>query len=93
MVRQKRGASVARPRTPIGPQGRISSKRLRSGRCTASTRYRDWDGRSRLVQCAADSAAGAKRQLKHKLSERPLFQPTFTGMTLDSSFAALVGLV
>ncbi len=81
---------MARPRTPIGTHGRIASKRLKSGRYTAHTRYRDWDGQSRLVQCTADSSAAAERQLKLKLSGRPLFQPTFTGMSPDSSFPVLV---
>lgn len=81
---------MARPRTPIGTHGRIAGDRLRSGRYSARTRYRDWDGKARTVQCTADSRAAAERLLKHKLSERPLFQPTFTGMNADTGFGALV---
>lgn len=78
---------MARPRTPIGTHGRIACRRLFSGRYEARTRYRDWDGKSREVQYTAGSVAAAERQLKRKLSERPLYQPMFTGMSADSSFA------
>lgn len=81
---------MARPRTPIGTHGRIACRRLSSGRYEARTRYRDWDGKSREVQHTAGSVAAAERQLKRKLSERPLYQPMFTGMSADSSFADLV---
>lgn len=86
----KLGSRMGRPRTPIGTHGRITCNRISSRRYCARTRYRDWDGKARIVQCTADSRAAAERLLKHKLSERPLFQPTFTGMSADTSFGALV---
>ncbi|MDN5699707.1 MAG: hypothetical protein L0G85_05240 [Kocuria sp.] len=81
---------MARPRTPFGTHGRITCDRISSSRFCARTRYRDWDGKARIVQCTADTRAAAERLLKHKLSERPLFQPTFTGMCAETSFGALV---
>lgn len=81
---------MARPRTPIGTYGVIAHRRLPGGRHEARTRYRDWDGKSRHVQCTADTRPAAERELKKKLSERSLFHPGFTGMSADSSFPALV---
>lgn len=81
---------MARPRTPIGTFGTISTARLSSGHHVARTRYRDWDGKSRHVQATAEARPAAERQLKKKLAERSLFHPGFSGMSADSSFPALV---
>lgn len=81
---------MARPRTPIGTFGIISTSRTAQGRHIARTRYRDWDGKSRHVQVTANTRPAAERALKKKLSERDLFHPGFSGMTADSGFPALV---
>lgn len=56
----------------------------------ARTRYRDWDGKNRLVQATASSRSTAERKLKQKLAERSLYQPGFNGMSADSPFPKLV---
>ncbi|WP_220456727.1 tyrosine-type recombinase/integrase [Changpingibacter yushuensis] len=81
---------MARPRTPIGAFGVVSTRRTDGGRCVARTRYRDWDGKSRHVQVTGATRPTAERELKKKLSERDLFNPGFSGMSADSSFPALV---
>lgn len=81
---------MARPRTPIGTFGSITTTRTPGGRCVARTRYRDWDGKSRHVQTTGATRPSAERSLKKKLAERDLLQPGFTGMTADSPFPALV---
>ena len=81
---------MARPRTPIGTFGSITTTRTPGGRYVARTRYRDWDGKSRHVQATGATKPSAERSLKKKLAERDLFQPGFTGMTADSPFPALV---
>jgi hypothetical protein len=81
---------VARPRTPVGTFGAITTARANGGRYVARTRYRDWDGKSRHVQITADTRPAVVRALKKKLAERDLFHPGFTGMSADSAFIALV---
>lgn len=81
---------MPRPRLPIGTFGEITFRRVARGRVEARTRYRDWDGKTRLVQATADGSPAAERALKVKLSERSLFQSSFTAMTPDSDFTALV---
>ncbi len=81
---------MGRPRTPIGTFGKIRVVRVASGRVTASTRYRDWDGMSRQVSATADTKAAAERALKSKLSQRSLFQPGSGDITPDSGFPELV---
>lgn len=66
---------MARPRTPIGTFGVITTRRTDGGRYVQVT------GATRLT---------AERALKKKLSERDLFHPGFAGMSADSSFPALV---
>ena len=81
---------MARPRTPIGTFGSITTRRTDGGRYVARTRYRDWDGKSRHVQFTGATRPTAERLLKKKLAERDLFHPGFSGMSADSSFPALV---
>ncbi|MGO2933632.1 tyrosine-type recombinase/integrase [Microbacterium sp.] len=81
---------MARPRTPIGTFGIITTRRRNSGRYVARTRYRDWDGKGRHVQITGTTRPTAERLLKKKLSERDLFHPGFSGISADSSFPALV---
>ena len=81
---------MPRPRTPIGTFGKIGHRRLGKGRCEARARYRDWDGKLRVVQCTGSTRAAAELALKRKLAERSLFQPGFIGLSADSRFSALV---
>ena len=81
---------MARPRTPIGTYGTISIRRQPSGRYAARTRYRDWDGKSRLVQVTGLTRAQAQRVLKAKLADRSLFHPVGAALSPDSPFPELV---
>lgn len=82
---------MPRPRLTVGTFGEISFRKVGSGRVEARARYRDWDGRARLVQATGGTRRGAERALKAKLAERSLFQPTsFSALTPDSTFAELV---
>lgn len=40
---------MGRPRTPIGTFGVIATRAQPSGSYIARARYRDWDGKNRLV--------------------------------------------
>lgn len=81
---------MAKPRIPIGTFGEIGFRNGGAGKVVARTRYRDWDGALRQVQATATSKAAAERKLKSKLAERQLLQPSFTSITADSGFGALV---
>lgn len=81
---------MPRPRLTIGTFGEITSRAMPSGRFEARTRYRDWDGRARLVQATGATVKAAERALKGKLAERYLIQPTNTTLTPDSIFGDLV---
>ena len=83
---------MGRPRLTIGSFGDITTRILPSGRFEARTRYRDWDGRSRIVQATADTAKAAERALKEKLAGRSELQPASSSghLTPDSPFGDLV---
>ncbi|MDR0488227.1 MAG: site-specific integrase [Propionibacteriaceae bacterium] len=81
---------MTRPRIPIGTFGEVTFLRTTQGRVEARTRYRDWDGKSRLVQAVGTSKRQAEQNLKVKLAQRTLFQPPVSGLTPDSSFGDLV---
>ncbi len=46
---------MSRPRLTIGTFGTIGFQTTTNGRVTARARYRDWDGKSRLVQATGDT--------------------------------------
>lgn len=81
---------MSRPRLAIGTFGEIGFLTAEHGRVIARARYRDWDGRTRLVQVTAATRALAERALKVKLSTRSMFQPPTTVLTPDSLFSQLV---
>ena len=81
---------MGRPRTPIGTFGIIATRTHPSGNHVAKARFRDWDGKNRLVQATGPSRSAAERKLKQKLAERSLYQPGFNGMSADSPFPELV---
>lgn len=83
---------MARPRTPIGTFGAISVETARNGTVYARTRYRDEDGRLRLVQASGSNAAAAERSLKARLARRTSRSADTSVITADSSFAKLVEL-
>lgn len=84
------GDTMSRARLAIGTFGEIGFLEAEHGRVIARARYRDWDGRTRLVQVTAETRALAERALKVKLSTRSLFQPSTSVLTPDSLFSHLV---
>lgn len=85
-----RGDLMGRPRLAIGTYGEIGFQRAASGRIVARARYRDWNGKTRLVQATGDTRKSAERALKAKLADRSLFQPSSSALTPDSPFSGLV---
>lgn len=81
---------MSRPRIPIGTHGEISFINRSRGKVEARTRFRDWDGETRLVQATASSRPAAEMALKRRLAERNAFQPVDTTLTPDSPFPVLV---
>ncbi len=81
---------MSRPRLAIGTFGDIGVVRTPGGRHTARARYRDWDGKTRLVEATADTSKAATQALKQKLTSRALFQPSSTALSPDSLFGELV---
>lgn len=81
---------MGRPRLTIGTFGDIGYQRAAGGRIVARARYRDWDGKARLVQATGETRKAAERALKAKLADRTLFQPSSSALTADSPFPDLV---
>ena len=79
---------MSRPRIPVGGYGEIAFLPRGQGKVEARTRFRDWDGQTRLVQATASSKPAAEVELKKKLTQRNAFQPIDTTLTPD--FPALV---
>lgn len=66
---------MSRQRLTIGTFGEIGHLASPNGRVIVRARYRDWDGKTRLVQATGDTQKAAERALKAKLADRSLFQP------------------
>ena len=81
---------MSRPRLTIGTFGTIGFQTASNGRVTARARYRDWDGKSRLVQATGGTKRAAEHALKAKLADRTLFQPAGISLSADSPFRDLV---
>lgn len=81
---------MSRQRLPIGTHGEITVMNLPDGRVEVRTRYRDCDGKARLVSARAATKSAAVTELKKRLAERNLYQPIDTMLTLDSQFPELV---
>jgi integrase len=61
---------VGRPPLPLGTFGRVGFVTLSSGAIQARAKYRDYDGRVRLVSRSAPSRAAAERALKIEFTAR-----------------------
>lgn len=81
---------MSRQRLTIGTFGEIGFFTGPNGRVIARARYRDWDGKNRLVQATGDTQRVAELALKAKFAERSLFQPGGSALTPDSPFPDLV---
>ena len=80
---------MARPRLPIGTFGEFGFSTTASGKVRARTRFRDWDGVSRLVQASGCTQSAAERALKEKLSARAVYQCGTGELSADSTFRQL----
>ncbi|MEV7633164.1 tyrosine-type recombinase/integrase [Microbacterium sp. NPDC089318] len=80
---------MSRQRLTIGTFGDIGFLTNPNGRVVARARYRDWDGKNRLVQATGDTRRAAELALKAKLADRSLFQPGGSALTPDSPFPHL----
>lgn len=81
---------MSRQRLPIGTLGGITLMNLPDGRVEVRTRYRDFDGKARLVSARAATKSAALAELKKRLAQRSAYQPVDTALTLDSLFGELV---
>lgn len=61
---------MGRPRTEIGTFGDFSYLAAPNGKVKARVRFRDDDGRLRLVHATGGTRKAAERALKHKLSQQ-----------------------
>src|SRR3954454_19296114 len=61
---------MGRPPLPVGTFGKIGFLLLSSGEVQARARFRDFDGRTRLVSKTGASRAAAERALKTELTVR-----------------------
>lgn len=81
---------MSRPRIAVGTFGEMLFIDRPGGRVEARTRFRDWDGMTRLIQATASSRPMAEIELKRRLAVRNAFQPVDTTLTPDSLFGELV---
>ena len=81
---------MSRQRLTIGTFGDIGFLTSANGRVVARARYRDWDGKNRLVQATGDTQRAAELALKAKVAERGLFQQGGSALTPDSPFPDMV---
>ncbi|KQW45070.1 integrase [Nocardioides sp. Root1257] len=81
---------MGRPRTDIGTFGDFSYLPTPNGKVKARVRFRDDDGRLRLVQATGGSRKSAERALKHKLSRRDSYAAGSLDLSGDSTFGVLV---
>lgn len=70
---------AGRPRTPIGSWGDITVITTRTGNKEARARFRDADGKLRLVSARGRSETAAKRALMDKLTARSAATASSTG--------------
>jgi integrase len=61
---------VGRPPLPLGTYGRVLFLAMPNGRVQARAKFRDYDGRVRLVSKVGSSRAAAERALKAELTDR-----------------------
>ncbi len=62
---------MGRPPLPLGTSGKVLFATLPNGGVKARVKFRDYDGRVRLVSKVGPSRAAAERALKAELTGRP----------------------
>lgn len=80
---------AGRPRLPIGTFGEITVRVVGANRYRASTRFRDWDGRTRQMSTTADGRAAARTELKTRIAARMRQGGADGQLTAESLFSAL----
>lgn len=83
---------MARPPMPIGTWGKITRTNLGDGRWRARAKYRDFDGRTRLVERFGKTGAAAERALLEALRDRAKPTNSVTDITRDTTLANLADL-
>lgn len=78
---------MPRPPLPVGTWGKVKRTEVGPGRWVARARFRDYDGRTRLVEAWGKSGAAAERSLKAALTERAT--PTSGQITADTRLSLL----
>ena len=81
---------MGRPRTAIGTFGEFTYIVAPSGKFKARVRFRDDDGRLRLVQATGDTRKSAERALKRKVTRRDNYSGGSCDLSADSTFGRLV---
>ncbi|AIY02945.1 hypothetical protein ART_3346 [Arthrobacter sp. PAMC 25486] len=61
---------MAREPLPLGTWGNINVSRSKAGTWNARAKYRDMDGKVRIVEARGTSAAAARRNLQQKFADR-----------------------
>lgn len=83
---------MPRPTLALGTYGNIySTQNTTNGRWTAKARFRDLDGKTRLIERTSTTKAKAERNLKEYLAERAAPHTT-TELTRDSRISLLCPL-
>ncbi|WP_210481098.1 tyrosine-type recombinase/integrase [Naasia sp. SYSU D00948] len=80
---------AGRPRLPIGTFGAITTTEIAPRRFRATTRVRDWDGRTRQVAATGSSRSAAQTALKVDLTRRMRGGDAAEGLNADSPFPEL----
>lgn len=82
---------MARPTLPLDTWGKVTRQQLAAGRWRARAKYRDFDGRTRVVERFAATGAAAERRLVEDLRDRaaPTHAETIGRNTTIASLARL----
>lgn len=80
---------AGRPRTAIGTFGEITIREIAPGKFRATTRFRDWDGKTRQVSATAGSRSAASSGVKQRISQRQHPGAADGYLSADSSFRDL----
>lgn len=83
---------MARPPLTLGTWGEIARAEIAPGKWRARAKYRDWDGRTRLVERTGKTGAAAERVLKEALRDRTKPTGTVVDITRDTTLADLADL-
>ncbi|MGC5249646.1 tyrosine-type recombinase/integrase [Gordonia sp. DT219] len=83
---------MARPPLPLGTWGRINRTEVAPGRWRARAHYRDYDGKTRVVERFGATGAKAERALVEALSQRGRPAGSVVDITRDTRISELAEL-